>query len=103
MIGQDFGARQAQILPLVGEIWHIILSLSHPLRIKFAVQSSLRSLPHWLGLDCGKVKAQTLYRQSLITGTYSAEPKWRALVGCEGDSGHELSQGSNYRCQETEV
>lgn len=67
VIGQDIGARQAQILSLVGEIWHIILSSSHPLRIKFAVQSTLRSVPHWLALDCGKVK------HKLFTGNLSSQ------------------------------
>lgn len=54
-------------------------------------------------LGLWKSKAQTLYSQSLITGTYSTKPKWLALAGCEGDSGHELSQGSNYHCQKAEV
>lgn len=67
VIGQDIEARQAQILSLVGEIWHIILSFSHPLKIKFAVQSSLSTVPHWLDLDCGKVK------HKLFTGNLSSQ------------------------------
>lgn len=103
VIGQDIGARQAQILPLAAEIWHIILSLSHPLGIKFFCPVIFKKFAPLVGLGLRKSKAQTLYRQSRATGTCSAEPKWRALVGCEGDSGHELNQGSNYRCQETEA
>lgn len=65
-LAKTSGARQAQILSLVGEIWHIILS-SHPLRIKFAVQLSSRSVPHWLAPDCGKVK------HKLFTGNLSSQ------------------------------
>lgn len=103
VIGQGIRARQTQILPLVGEIWHIILSLSHPLRIKFSCPVIFKKFALTGQAWIVESKAQTLYRQSLITGTYSAKCKWWALVGCEGDSGQELSQGSNYRCQETEV
>lgn len=75
-IGQGIRARQAQILPLVGEIWHIILSLSHPLRIKFSCPVIFKKFALTGQAWIVESKAQTLYRQSLITGTYSAKCKW---------------------------
>lgn len=73
-------SQSAQILPLAGEMWHIILNLSRPLRIIFFFS-----------------------RQSLIIRTYSGEHKKWVFAGCEGGLSWELSLGSNYHHQETEV
>lgn len=76
------GLKQAGVLLLVAEIWHIILSLSLPLRIFFG---SCRSFyqevgPYSLDPDCRESKAQTPYMYHK-----NIQHRGRALAGREGE------------------